>query len=40
MSGLSSRTHENSAFSIWYSKQKGGFEVTRDPAISGADATS
>jgi parvulin-like peptidyl-prolyl isomerase len=24
---------ENSAFSIWYSKQKGDFEVTRDPAI-------
>ena len=31
---------ENSAFSIWYSKQKGDFEVTRDPAISPSDATS
>jgi parvulin-like peptidyl-prolyl isomerase len=31
---------ENSAFSIWYSKHKGDFEVTRDPAISSPDSTS
>ena len=27
---------ENSAFSIWYSKQKADFEITRDPGITAA----
>jgi parvulin-like peptidyl-prolyl isomerase len=31
---------ESSAFSIWYSKQKDGFDVTRDPAISEPTTTS
>jgi parvulin-like peptidyl-prolyl isomerase len=31
---------ENSAFSIWYSKQKGDFQVTRDSTISGDTTTS
>jgi hypothetical protein len=31
---------EGSAFSNWYSKQKDGFDVTRDPAISEPPTTS
>jgi parvulin-like peptidyl-prolyl isomerase len=31
-------TLEASAFSIWYSKQKAGFEITRDPAITATSS--
>jgi parvulin-like peptidyl-prolyl isomerase len=30
---------ETAAFSTWYTTQKAGFDITRDPAITAADTT-